>query len=187
MLDKDFSYLYQQINGFWLANNASAKNAELCYGEIEVYPFYQLLTKANPKAFETFLDLGAGTGKAVMTAAMLCDFAKASGIECQEGLYQASKTVQTRYELLNKYRCKVSFIQADIFQIPAITADVIFINATCYSPARWAILEEKLNKVKAGTRVILTTKRLKQAFKCLYQSQCLMSWGYAFVFVYEKL
>ncbi|CAE7600631.1 ANK1, partial [Symbiodinium pilosum] len=49
----------------------SGRNLELTYAEVEFAPFCQLLNRvAQPQPGETFLDLGSGSGRAVLAAAL---------------------------------------------------------------------------------------------------------------------
>ncbi|CAE7311642.1 ANK1, partial [Symbiodinium necroappetens] len=70
-----FYTAYQDIDGQQLSDAGSqgfgGRNLELTYAEVEFAPFCALLQRvAQPQPGETFLDLGSGTGRAVLVAAL---------------------------------------------------------------------------------------------------------------------
>ena len=78
-----FENLYHDVNGFKLSQQARLKGDafEYAYGEIEFEPFIALLSLAKTNADTVFYDLGSGTGKAVLAAAMVFPIKKSVGIE----------------------------------------------------------------------------------------------------------
>lgn len=173
---------------------------EFVYGEIEFPSFIAILESIEPKPYEHFYDLGCGTGKAVFAAALCYDFDKTCGIELLPGLYNiANRQIENLKRIIAVHGPKfaasyqnkinnISFINDDILNCDLTDADIIFINATCFNPTTWVAIVQKLLQLKVGTRVIMTTKRLENnAFRTLYNSQYLMSWGMNSVNAYEKI
>ncbi|CAM9160519.1 unnamed protein product [Sphacelaria rigidula] len=70
---------------------------QLTYGEVDVPDFLSILDVAKPQKGEIFVDLGSGTGKAVVAAACgFPEFSQCRGIELVEGLVNAANDhVQT--------------------------------------------------------------------------------------------
>jgi hypothetical protein len=170
------------------------------YGEIDILAFILLLEQAHPKAGEIFCDLGSGSGKAILTAALAFDFAQSVGIEClpglcllaQEKIFKITKTLEALHteeaeaslrRLACTYVVNQNFFNTDLSQF-----DVLFINATCLSPVLWSGLLNLLLEVKPGSRIIVTSHTIPyDAFECLYQGRVLMSWGMNRVGIYKKL
>jgi len=72
----------------------------------------------------------------------------------------------------------------------AASADVVFANATCFSPEMVTSISKILSqKLRRGAVVILTTKTLEfemGTFRSLPLIRKAMSWGSASVYVYVK-
>jgi len=107
----------------------------------------QMLILAELKPGETFYDLGAGDGRAVIMAAK--DFgAKAVGIELREDL--AKRTLNSIYELgLDR---RVEILQDDIFKVNLTPADVVFLYLT--TSANEKIKPKLESELRPGTRVV---------------------------------
>ncbi|CAM9436613.1 unnamed protein product [Ectocarpus fasciculatus] len=78
----------------------------LTYGEVDVPDFLSILDLVKPQDGEVFVDLGSGTGKAVLTAACgFPEFVKCRGIELVQGLADAAADhLQTAKTFLAKPR-----------------------------------------------------------------------------------
>ena len=70
------------------------------YGEVSAEGFAEILQLVQPHAGEVFVDLGSGTGKAVLTAAALHPFAKAVGVEFVAALHEASTRLVADFQKL---------------------------------------------------------------------------------------
>lgn len=191
--------LYRDINGATLSraerDRLHTDAYSLVYGEIDFYAFQQMLAVAAPQKDEIFYDLGSGTGKAVLAAALLYDFAKVCGIELLPALYQQSQCLYD--ELLNhpkvmqyfpRKQWNVHFINDDIFVYDFSEADIVFINATGFFGDEWNALLTKLNSLKKGAKIILTSKQLSAAtYQLLHTDSYRMSWGLCSVYIYKKV
>lgn len=160
----------------------------LTYGEICFDSFMKILAKTQPKPADIFYDLGAGTGKAVITAALSNNFSKCVGIEILPSLYQVSLE---KLAILQKEKMitltVIEFIQADFFKLDFLNANVIFINATGFFGELYDDLVAILKKLHAGTRIIITSKLLPvDDFELIHQDLYLMSWGFSRVSVYLR-
>ena len=107
----------------------------------------QMLILAELKPGETFYDLGAGDGRAVIMAAK--DFgAKAVGVELREDL--AKKALESIDELgLNG---RVQVLQDDMFKVDLKPADVIFLYLT--TSANEKIKPKLESELRSGARVV---------------------------------
>jgi len=88
-----------------------------------------------------FYDLGSGTGKPVIAAAVLHNFDVCVGIEILEGLHTASLELQSSYatkgkaKLARDVQTEVVLLKGDFFNMALRDwrdADVVFANSTCY-------------------------------------------------------
>lgn len=106
-----------------------------------------MLTVSGLKSDETFYDLGAGDGRAVIMAAK--EFgAKAVGVELREDL--AKKALITIEEL--GIQDKVTIVRDDLFKVDISPADVVFLYLTTSANDK---VKPKLEKeLERGTRII---------------------------------
>lgn len=191
--------LYRDVNGAILSRAERERlhidAYSLTYGEIDFYAFQQILAVVAPQKNQIFYDLGSGTGKAVFAAALLYDFAKVCGIELLPALQQQS---QYLYDELLKYpkavqyfsdkQFNIHFVNDDIFVYDFSDADIVFINATGFFGNEWNALLTKLEMLKKGARIILTSKKLSAAsYELLYDDIYHMSWGMCSVYIYKKI
>lgn len=193
-----FTVLYANVNSAEISrrdreNLLNDEDAFTC-GEIQFLPFFAILDSIKPKPNEVFYDLGSGAGKAVFTAALCFDFSRVQGIEVLPGLSrlanakleQAQRLANNDTDLANKLR-PIQFVQADFLNQDFSDGDVIFIAATCFNYATWDKLVNKLEALKEGARVVVTSKKITHAqFELMSESCELMSWGENSVFVYIK-
>jgi SAM-dependent methyltransferase len=93
-------------------------SSKLTYGEIDFFSFVAILERLEPKNGDKFLDLGHGTGRAIVCTALLYGniFDMISGVEIIPELYAASQVVIAN---LTEVYCRYS----DIFA--AHSADVV--------------------------------------------------------------
>jgi len=86
--------LYANVDGVSLSKQDPARrdheSYEFVYGEINFYTLASILDFIKPQAEMTFYDLGSGTGRAVVTAALLYPFKKVYGIELFSSLPRVS-------------------------------------------------------------------------------------------------
>ena len=69
------------------------------WGGVVANEVYEAFKKINLNKNSTFIDLGSGDGKVVLTAALFCK--RAVGIEIDNGLYQKSLEMQRRIGIPN--------------------------------------------------------------------------------------
>jgi precorrin-6B methylase 2 len=200
---KLFNEIYHDIDGFSVSKetreNLNVHHDEsLTYGEVEFMSFKEIIELANPRQNDIFYDLGAGTGKAVIIAAMCFDFSACKGIELLEPVFQLScqaldnlkiKVNQDKNRILRaiKHLPEIKFYNQNFIKADFSRANIIFINATCYPIDFWNELIQKFNKLADGTRIIITSKKIDSPlFKQIYSGSHLMSWGMNSVRIYQK-
>eukprot|EP00968_Pinguiococcus_pyrenoidosus_P013217 scaffold1197_cov228-Pinguiococcus_pyrenoidosus.AAC.3 len=184
--------------------SADQQGPALVYGEIDFFSFATLLEKAQPAPGETFVDLGSGTGKAVVAAALLYGhkFSRCAGIEIVPSLYEASLIATARYEeedrkiaaFYAEERAELRWYCGDILDENQVDeqaglswtadGDVVFVNATCFPTELMDKVTAQAETLKQGARVITLTKALNSSeFELLERKQYAMSWGPATAFI----
>lgn len=152
-----------------------------------------------------FIDIGSGSGKGVIAAALLHPFAKCVGIEYLEKLHLmaiSSKNLYDQYisSLIQKnpelfvgmqLPNTVDFVNNDFLKESWENASIILANSTCFSLELIHKIGKKANReCKSGTTIVTFTKRitnlgdewdLKDGFRRN------MSWGIATIYVHRKL
>eukprot|EP01041_Mallomonas_annulata_P007443 gene7443-15223_t len=143
-----------------------------------------------------FYDLGSGTGKPVVAAAILNNFDICYGIEILEGLHTISLEMHTEYNARGKPRLnrdiqtELSFLRGDILNMSVRDwrdGDVVFANSTCFDDALMADIAHTAVAMKRGAFFITFTKRLPSTeFAVLEYEMHQMSWGGATVYIHQK-
>jgi SAM-dependent methyltransferase len=184
-----FHELYKNIDGYKIALGAQKKTGiylqSFMYGEVTYKGLYEILHLVKPQAHETFYDLGSGTGKAVMIAALVTSCQKCVGIELLKDLYHTAETIKRNYfdtylSTLPPYKKtqKIEFHHADFTKFDYTDADIVFMNSVAFHYEFDDAFVEKLGHLKRGTRIILTgTPIMLPHFTLIHQSKHLYSWG----------
>lgn len=165
------------------------KDPEYIYGEVEFDSYVKLLTITKPKPSDVFYDLGSGAGKAVIiTALVYPELAKVVGLELLPALHQLSEEKLTQLQQLHPNKASnVQFIQTDFLKHNLSDATLIFVNAAAFMPDFWQTVIHKLDQVKSGCRIIVSSKYLPaDQYELLNTGTYLMGWGDAGVNVYIK-
>lgn len=193
-----FTTLYSDVNGYVISSQARHKlpisDKSHTYGEVVPESFFEMINYVKPKPKEIFYDLGSGTGKAVILAALLFDFQSCFGIETLLELYKVAQTVLTRFNhevvpaLQKKVVSTVEFEQADFLDYDISDGDIFFAHSTCFSPELMVQLTKKLESIKEGARVITVTKVIDSPhFACLKTQDYLLGWGKVTINFYQKV
>ena len=197
---KAFDKLFKESDGFSLSTAARQRlgldeNA-LTYGEITWDTILDILAEVQYLGNRTiFYDLGSGTGKAVIGAALLGTFERVMGIELLEELYKESKKILLDFNkhirpLASSARQKtlVDFAHGDLFMHNWSDGDVIFCQTTCFNAELLNRLEEQLHNLKKGSLVITFSKPLiSPHFQTIVEHKYPMSWGEATTFIQKKI
>ncbi len=188
-----FNELYREIDGISISlserNKLNITSKEFVYGEIEFDSFIELLEKIKPSPEDIFYDLGSGTGKPCIAISLAYDIKKAVGYEILESLWEVSNQILKKLkEKIQKNLPEIEFRRGNFLEEDISDGTIIFSHATCFEDSTMEKLEEKLKKLKNGSRIILITKKLKSNnFKLLDEGEKKMSWGYATYRIYEKI
>ena len=183
------------------------------YGEINFRAIsYILLYLVNKHRLTDkngyFYDMGSGTGRAVIGAALSAPFEKYIGIEYLDSLYNTSIVIKKKFEedfpnyyknnkeILPKYNNEkkipnIELIHGDFLKIDLSKASFIFINSTTFNDKLLGDLAEKFNEdCKSGCVIVNTTMELskldRNKWDFLPFFRRYMSWGIATINVYKR-
>ena len=165
-LDDLVDAAYESIDGYEIARAEKKRQREagifaegIQYGEIATAAFADALAWCAPKSGERFIDLGSGTGKAVLTAAATHAFSTATGVELLRPLHDAAEQACKRCATL-KTR-DVRFVCGDALEYAAWTDhDVVFVSLTCFTDEQVARVAADVEKLAKGSRVLVTSRAL---------------------------
>jgi Histone methylation protein DOT1 len=178
----------------------SLNSISLTYGELdfrslgEIFETIKNVHGGIPNGI--FYDLGSGSGKGVLSAALLDNFHKCIGLEILRGLYEISQVIKTNYDtirlnLIEEYKDiwntlpDIEFVQGDMFDIGWGDADFIFANSTCFDTKMMDRIGNSY--AKPGTWAVTLTKGLISPFWDILQSfRKKMSWGEATVYIHKR-
>ena len=155
-----------------------------------------------------FYDLGSGTGRAVIGAALSASFGKYIGIEFLDILYETTVKIHKKFEdefekiyeenkdILPKYKNEnhrpiIEFIHGDFLEVDLSKASFIFINSTTFTDDLLEKLANRFNEYcKSGCVIANTTCELtkldKEKWEFLPYFRRYMSWGIATINVYKR-
>lgn len=180
----------------------SIPESTLTYGEIDFISLGEIFETIKNRFNAlppngVFYDLGSGTGKGVIAAALLGNFEYCRGIELLGSLFDISKQMKTKFEemrntieldyahLIDKIP-EIEFCCADIFNTDWTDASVFLANSTCFSQSMMNDIAEV--KVKPGTVAISLTQRIPGPKWIMLESiKKGMSWGYATVNIQRRI
>lgn len=195
---KVFNQIYNEFGGYQIAKNERKRldihDDSFIYGEIRFAAFAYLLDNIEIKPGEVFYDLGCGSGKAVIAAGLLRSWRKCCGIEFLPGLaeccHEVKKKVLANPGFIYHFKTDLSAIEfknQNFLEADFLDADVVFLHATTFQTSLWQALLLKLNQLKVGSRVIVASLRLPEAFFELKNAHVVtMGWGECSVYLYHK-
>lgn len=197
----DFDVIFVDIP-YEKASNASlldrkaleSASLSLIYGEIlspePIFNIFALILKKQDKLFfngAKFYDLGSGSGRPVVAAALLYPFESCTGIEILPGLFNLSVIVENRWNSVKFDSCQhkphINFLLGSFLNINIcnwLDGDVVFANSTCFNADMMRGLYELSLKMKIGSIFITLSYSLatysNSAWQLLTESRENMSW-----------
>ncbi|MEW6366534.1 MAG: hypothetical protein AB1714_18050 [Acidobacteriota bacterium] len=190
--------LYAGINPYEVSHDARdllpAKDPNLGYGEVMPHALHQILRDMPAREGAVFYDLGSGTGRTLMLAALLFDFPRLVGIEIVEALHQTALAALDRYNHeirpglpAAKQQQTIEFRCADLRTEDFSDADVVFVHATCFRPKLMEALARQLERLRPGARVAITSKVITSSrFETTRIETYEMDWGATPVLFLER-
>lgn len=174
------------------------KSSALTYGEVEFIPFLQVLGAAKPQEGDVFYDLGSGTGKALLEAALCFPFSKCVGIELLGGLVATSQAVLERArsgdhadatEATRAAANRVEIRPGSFLELDFSDADVVYTSSICFEDELMVGMSRCARTMKPGSRFI-TLKSFPDdempLWTVLSHNWWKMSWGRTSVYVLER-
>jgi len=138
------------------------KMGALTWGETSFDSLAIMLGYVKPRAGERFLDLGAGLGKVVAGAHLLCDFTECVGIELISGLAEAGQKILDDFSPKRIHGGTVALHEGDFLKADWSWADIVFANASMFPKDLLEAIVQKMEaELKDGARVVFITKALK--------------------------
>lgn len=190
-----FNLLYRDIDGFTISMNnrrrLNLESKELTYGEITLPALIKILDQVHPKDDDIFYDLGCGTGKVVIAAALLRNWKKVCGVEILDDVYLKADAIKTQFENYmrdhNLNHAPISLIHGDLKKYDFSDADVIYIASTCFDYQFMDEFGKKCETLKPGSRIVTLTKEIKNPHIVKKVTLTVpMTWGDSTVHVYER-
>jgi SAM-dependent methyltransferase len=154
---KQMNRAFDNENGYQISsrdiNNMKQRNSATTYGEVTEQGLNDML-KGIRKKDKVFADLGSGTGRSVICAALNFNFSRCIGVEMSRDRFRmsqrilkdmkgGSKTVQNKLQ-------KVRFINSDARDIDISDMDVIFISNLCFNDQLNTDICRKIESEKQG-------------------------------------
>lgn len=166
--------------------SSPSADRSLAYGEIHFPAFLALIADSGGlQPGQVFLDLGSGTGKAVLAAALLQPRLRASvGVEIVTALCETASDVAAQvFATTESLVCAPVRVLCESFLTVAedvlATADLVFIAATCFDDALFDALETRLASVaKPGSRLLVLSRTFQRPhFAQQWAREYRMAWG----------
>jgi SAM-dependent methyltransferase len=174
--------LYRDLDGFEIPGPEerairSSKGSPI-YGEMMPAATEHLLRFLDLGAGDVFYDLGAGSGKVVLQAAMTAPLRKAVGVELSAtrvGLARSALKAARRRRLLRARAC--AFRQEDFLHTYLADATVIYTCSTAFSFRFMAMLAERVAGLRRQLRFV-TLQELEdpRGFELIEVLRLDMSW-----------
>lgn len=166
------------------------KDFALTYGEGEFATFGEIFATLRSRygalGEGVFYDLGSGTGKAVVAAALLHSFRECRGIELLEPLFQKSLELKERYDALLPEGAPITFLRGDLLAQDISDASMVYIASTCFEQSMMRKIGQL--RVRPGTFAITLTKHLPlDSWGILESVKKKMSWGVVTIYIQQSL
>eukprot|EP00752_Nemacystus_decipiens_P015160 g13505.t1 len=182
---------------------ANQRQDSLVYGEMDLAHFLKVMVKLKRihghmiSIGGSFWDLGAGSGKLVIAAAMMHNFESSYGVECLEDLRAASRPVLDRWKKEEapkvssvKAKIRVDFIFADAMKQEGWVAEatLLFVH-TNFSAQNVVEIRRKAGSMKVGAICLSVSLAAvdNEKWGLLAVEPIQTSWGSTKLYVHEKL
>mmetsp|Transcript_4041 Transcript_4041/g.7779 ORF Transcript_4041/g.7779 Transcript_4041/m.7779 type:complete len:367 (-) Transcript_4041:24-1124(-) len=183
----------KQLSTQELAEKKIDSDVNFVYGEVS-FAFLPWLFSQHlqPGARGVFYDLGSGSGRAVIAAALCWDFRECVGVELLSSLHNAAAQAQQALSKLTPpcpagYENTVDFVCQDLVSHDWSRADVVFVHWTTWSQLLRQQVTALAQDLQVGSLFVCVTFPLNSSlFACVRQARFTMEWGSPFVYVYRK-
>ena len=194
----EFQYLIRNFSMQRKWQTAS-KDSNLTYGEIINTDFmHEIISSINSHRGHLitqahFYDLGSGTGKPVLAAALCTDsFAFCTGIEVVQDLFDASISIKNEYNARHSGKAKIEFLLGSFLEERFSfwsQGDVVFVNSTCFDKVMMSNISSIASKMHSGAYFISLTHEIhpEAGFRLVSEDRLHASWGGVDVFTQVKI
>ena len=181
--------VFEGVEGGVISHEERSQKAlqspEFTYGEIDFIQFFPLL---NYYKGNIFWDLGCGTGKSLITAAM-CGFKEIYGVEFLYGLCRCANKAIGKYmvEVNENRKDLFKVIEGDITKVDWSNADVLFASSLCFPDQLMKTISEMGTKLKKGTIIMSIKKFEGEQYKILRALNVKMGWGKKPLYIMQRI
>lgn len=124
----------------------------LTYGEAHFLPTHRLLAQLGVGQGDFLVDLGSGTGRLVLAAALSCPgLRRCWGIELLGGLHEAAERTRAQLQLAER----VELTRGDFLAEDWSEATVVFAMSLCFPEDLLAGLERRALALREGARLVV--------------------------------
>lgn len=188
-----FNSLFENVEGGCVSQEERKRlgklgKCEFTYGEVEFLHLMPVLELCQVQAGQVLWDLGCGSGKCLVTVALLCpQLQVCKGVEFLDRLYTlCSETVNSANEC--GVGAPIQVYQGDMLQVDWSDADLLYLSSVCFPQELMNGIFEKTKLLKKGTKVI-TLKNFppNEDFQVRHYRKVKMTWGRTGVYILEKV
>ena len=175
--------------GIAARRGGDTSHGDLVYGEIPGVATVRRLIQAIQRHqglsghfSESFFDLGSGSGRPCIAAALCHSFKSCEGIEINPELFAISQQVARKWkELHPSHEAEIRFTLGSFLDPEHwdwVKGDLVFINSTCFSEQTMSKISEIASKMKTGAFSITLTYKLSLSagFVVVEELRLPMSW-----------
>lgn len=171
--------IYAAIDGYGIARESKKRQrAEgvfldgIQYGEVREDGFLAALQWCDPRPGETFIDLGSGTGKAVLAAAATIALKSATGVEIVRELHEAALKAAGQCQSIGGLpTSEVRFHCTDALAFAWQEHDLVFCSLTCFTEEQAEVVRRGAEQLHKGARLLVTSRTLDSPLLRLLKRQ----------------
>lgn len=158
-----FHSVFSEVDGIALSDAGKKDmeregDSELTYGEVQFFPYWKAFRKAvQPRSGEVFVDLGSGTGRAVIATALgFPSLKRCVGLEVVPQLHWAALNAAGEIEQTSCETAPMEFHESDFLAECTWPdyADIVWISSLCMTQKTLAAIEVEASRLKKGARVV---------------------------------
>lgn len=162
-------------------------NPDFVYGELDVGSFIYLCQLASKHHPFRLCDLGSGDGKLIHGGAMYFANSHFTGVEIVPALHQAASLIKSKLAQYYQQHTKVQLIHQDMVELDLTPFDLLYLNLGAISEPTWQKVSQQLKQLTPGTKVISIARQLPSPFRLIYEGKHPVSWGQAWVRIYQMV
>lgn len=190
-----FHSLFSEVDGSSVSQSERKRLQVLCqseftYGEVEFEHLIALLDLCQPTPGSVFWDLGSGSGKCLVAAALLYPhFSSVNGVEYLPKLYELSTTVVSQLQSTCPTPLPaIHIVHGDMLETDWSDADLIFTSSICFPMELIQGMLQLAKKLKKGTKFItLRSFPPNDVFEVRHSLKVKMTWGKTVLYILEKV